>query len=79
MNIILTGGAGFIGRWVAKQLLEDGHSVWIVDDLSNGREDNLEEFRGHTGLKAFIRAIGLNIPNSPLISRAFFGKIPLIA
>jgi len=55
MNILLTGGAGFIGRWVAKRLLDDGHAVWILDDLSNGREVNIEEFRDHQGLKAFIR------------------------
>ncbi|MBB6632561.1 dTDP-glucose 4,6-dehydratase [Cohnella thailandensis] len=55
MNILLTGGAGFIGRWVAKQLLNDGHSVWILDDLSNGREANIEEFGSHPGLRAFIR------------------------
>lgn len=55
MNILLTGGAGFIGRWVAKQLLNEGHQVWILDDLSNGREANLEEFRQHPGLKAFVR------------------------
>jgi nucleoside-diphosphate-sugar epimerase len=55
MNILLTGGAGFIGRWVAKRLLDDGHHLWILDDLSNGREANLEEFRDHSGLKQFIR------------------------
>jgi Nucleoside-diphosphate-sugar epimerases len=55
MNILLTGGAGFIGRWVAKRLLDDGHAVWILDDLSNGREENIEEFRGHPGLRAFVK------------------------
>ncbi|WP_372629575.1 dTDP-glucose 4,6-dehydratase [Cohnella sp.] len=55
MNILLTGGAGFIGRWVTKRLLDDGHAVWILDDLSNGREENIEEFRGHPGLRAFVR------------------------
>lgn len=54
MNILLTGGAGFIGRWVAKKLLEDGHQIWILDDLSNGREENIAEFRNHEGLKSFI-------------------------
>lgn len=54
MNVLLTGGAGFIGRWVAKRLLEDGHQVWILDDLSNGREENISEFSGHPGLKGFI-------------------------
>ncbi|SEN65615.1 dTDP-glucose 4,6-dehydratase [Paenibacillus sp. OV219] len=60
MNILLTGGAGFIGRWVAKQLLEDGHQVWILDDLSNGREENIEELRNHQGLKSFIEGTILN-------------------
>ncbi|MFC5469745.1 dTDP-glucose 4,6-dehydratase [Cohnella suwonensis] len=55
MNILLTGGAGFIGRWVVKRLLGDGHDVWILDDLSNGREANIEEFHGHSGLKAFVK------------------------
>ncbi|NHN33889.1 dTDP-glucose 4,6-dehydratase [Paenibacillus agricola] len=54
MNILLTGGAGFIGRWVAKRLLEEGHSLTILDDLSNGRKDNLEELIDHPGLKRFV-------------------------
>lgn len=54
MNILLTGGAGFIGRWVAKQLLEKGHKLWILDDLSNGRKENIEEFINHPKLMEFI-------------------------
>ncbi|WP_276353622.1 dTDP-glucose 4,6-dehydratase [Cohnella caldifontis] len=68
MNILLTGGAGFIGRWVAKRLLADGHRVWILDDLSNGREANLAEFRDHGGLAAFIQG---SILDEPLLSRLF--------
>lgn len=55
MNILLTGGAGFIGRWVAKKLLDEGHRLWILDDLSNGREVNIEEFRTHPGLQQFVK------------------------
>lgn len=55
MNILLTGGAGFIGRWVAKRLLDEGHNLWILDDLSNGREENIREFHGHQGFKQFIK------------------------
>ncbi|WP_334072146.1 MULTISPECIES: dTDP-glucose 4,6-dehydratase [Paenibacillus] len=54
MKILLTGGAGFIGRWVAKQLLDGGHQLWILDDLSNGREENIREFLDHPGMKRFI-------------------------
>lgn len=55
MNILLTGGAGFIGRWVAKQLLAEGHKLWILDDLSNGREENIHEFINHPELQQFIK------------------------
>lgn len=45
MNILVTGGAGFIGRWVVKKLLFDRHKVTALDDLSNGQLMNIEEFR----------------------------------
>jgi UDP-glucuronate 4-epimerase len=35
MNILVTGGAGFIGSHVCERLLQDGHSVWAFDDLNN--------------------------------------------
>lgn len=68
MNALLTGGAGFIGRWVSKRLLEDGHSLWIVDDLSNGRKENLDEFNGHSALKQFV--IG-DIKDENLLTQLF--------
>jgi UDP-glucose 4-epimerase len=43
MNILVTGGAGFIGSHMAKRHLEDGHRVVIVDDLSTGRLERLPE------------------------------------
>lgn len=60
MKILLTGGAGFIGRWVAKQLLNEGHQIWILDDLSNGRKENIKEFIDHPGLVEFIHDSILN-------------------
>ena len=35
MRILVTGGAGFIGRWVVKGLLDGGNEVTALDDLSN--------------------------------------------
>lgn len=55
MNILVTGGAGFIGRWLVKRLLKDNHYAWVLDDLSNGRETNIEEFYNHPYFKEFIK------------------------
>jgi UDP-glucose 4-epimerase len=41
VKILVTGGAGFIGSHVAEAALEAGHQVLVVDDLSNGRTENL--------------------------------------
>ena len=43
MRVLLTGGAGFIGSHVAAHLLERGHEVAVVDDLSRGRRENVPE------------------------------------
>ena len=40
-NILVTGGAGFIGSHVAEQLIQRGHHVVVLDDLSGGFEDNV--------------------------------------
>jgi UDP-glucose 4-epimerase len=37
MKVLVTGGAGFIGSNLADRLVEDGHQVVVVDDLSSGR------------------------------------------
>ena len=39
MKLLVTGGAGYIGSICAKVLLEDGHEVVVVDDLSTGNAD----------------------------------------
>ena len=39
MNILLTGGAGYVGSHAARVLLEAGHEVWIYDNLAYGHRD----------------------------------------
>lgn len=56
MKVLVTGGTGFIGRWVVKRLLDDQHEVWILDNLTNSEKKNIDEFKNHTHLKSFIQS-----------------------
>jgi len=54
MKVLVTGGAGFIGRWVVKHLLDEGCDVCALDNLSSGKVENIVEFIEHPRFK-FIR------------------------
>lgn len=41
MKIVVTGGAGFIGSHIVDALIQEGHRVVVVDNLSTGRQENL--------------------------------------
>lgn len=43
MKALVTGGAGFIGSHLVEKLINDGHEVIALDDLSSGRWENLEQ------------------------------------
>ena len=47
MKTLITGGAGFIGSHLARALLEAGHDVFVLDDLSTGSIDNIEPLKSH--------------------------------
>jgi UDP-glucose 4-epimerase len=55
VRILVTGAAGFIGRWVVGELLSRGHTVLPIDNLVAGDEANLAEFAGRPGLLPFER------------------------
>lgn len=42
MKVLVTGGAGFIGSHLCKRLVEEGHQVVAIDNLSNGSLENLK-------------------------------------
>jgi UDP-glucose 4-epimerase len=66
-NILITGGAGFVGSHLTDQLIEMGANIIIVDDFSNGTMDNLAEVKDRvdvlkhdisTPLSQFEKALG---------------------
>ena len=55
MNILVTGGAGFIGSHLAEKLLKEGHSIAVLDNLSTGKYANIKHL---TSNKKFSYTIG---------------------
>ena len=46
MQILVTGGAGFIGSHLCERLIKDGHIVTAIDDFSTGRASNIVNLNG---------------------------------
>src|ERR1051325_11326412 len=57
MRILITGGAGFIGSHLAYRLLQHGHDVSIIDDLSTGSMENLAQCKGHPAFEYHLETI----------------------
>lgn len=47
MRVLITGGAGFIGSHLAENYLEQGHEVYVIDDLSTGALVNLKHLQSN--------------------------------
>jgi UDP-glucose 4-epimerase len=69
LNTLVTGGAGFIGSNLADALINDGHKVTVIDDLSTGRMENVPQ-------KAEFHKLDIS---SPVIDKIFEkGKFDLV-
>ncbi len=70
MKIMVTGGAGFIGSHLSEYLLEKGHQVLVIDDLSTGCIENIIHLKGKPGFEYTIDSI-LNTPvTAELVDRS---------
>ncbi len=57
MRYLVTGGAGFIGSHLAERLIDDGHSVLVLDDLSTGRYENVAGLEGREGFELRVASV----------------------
>jgi UDP-glucose 4-epimerase len=64
VRAFITGGAGFIGSHLAEALVDRGHDVLILDDLSTGSIDNIAHLKGRQGFEYFIDSVN----NEPLLA-----------
>jgi UDP-glucose 4-epimerase len=57
MRALITGGAGFIGSHMSEALLDAGHQVLLLDNLSTGSMENIAHLKGRTGFEYFIDSV----------------------
>lgn len=57
MNVLITGGAGFIGSHLAERLLERGEQVRVIDNLSTGSARNIQHLKSVRGFQCFVDTI----------------------
>ncbi len=56
-NILITGGAGFIGSHLARALLAKNYNISILDNLFTGRKENIEDIKDNANLKFILGSI----------------------
>lgn len=65
MRVLLTGGAGFIGSHLARRLIQEGHHITIVDDLSTGKRQNVPSGAEFLPIDLSKTGFASHLPKSP--------------
>ena len=69
MKAIVTGGAGFIGSHLVDRLINDGYSVSVIDNMTCGTTDNIEQHSNNPKLKVY----NVDIRDSEALNKIFVG------
>jgi UDP-glucose 4-epimerase len=64
VKALITGGAGFVGSHLAERLLQQGHEVLVLDNLSTGSIDNITHLKSKPGFSYVIDTV----TNEPLLA-----------
>jgi len=64
VKALITGGAGFVGSHLAERLLEEGHEVAVLDNLSTGSIDNITHLKGTAGFSYVVDSV----TNEPVLA-----------
>ncbi len=70
MNVLITGGAGFVGSHLAERLLSLGHTVAVLDNLSTGSLDNVAALEGRPGFSCTIDSVTTESVLAEMVDRA---------
>ena len=57
MKILITGGAGFVGSHLADKLINEGHQITVIDDLSTGRYSNIAHLEDTPNFRLIIDTV----------------------
>lgn len=69
-RVLITGGMGFIGSHLAEELLTTGNEVWVVDNLSTGKFENIQHLIGNPNFHFAIDDIRNEMVIDSLMSKA---------
>jgi UDP-glucose 4-epimerase len=70
VKALITGGAGFVGSHLAERLLQQGHDVAVLDNLSTGSIDNIAHLKGSAGFSYVVDSV----TNEPLLAEMIDGS-----
>ena len=75
MNVLVTGGAGFIGSHLCKRLVKEGHLVVAIDNLSNGVIRNLKVLEGNSQFSFYEFDVNNTIHLCSVFEKHYFDMV----